>query len=77
MELTQDDAKVIGLGKVLYKGKIYRIRNLTPRECGRFMGVPDEKIDRLEAIHCNSTLYKQFGNSIVVNVMEEMFKRLF
>ena len=77
MELANSETKVIGLGKVLYKDKVYRIRNLTPRECGRFMGVSDNQIDRLEAIHCNSTLYKQFGNSIVVNVMEEMFRRIF
>lgn len=54
----------------------YRIRKLTPRECGRLMGVFDEDIDKMAAVNSNMQLYKQFGNSIVVDVMCAMFKNL-
>jgi DNA (cytosine-5)-methyltransferase 1 len=54
----------------------YRIRKLTPRECGRLMGVSDEDIDKMAAVNSNTQLYKQFGNSIVVDVMFAMFKNL-
>lgn len=54
----------------------YRIRKLTPRECGRLMGVSDEDIDKMEAVNSNSQLYKQFGNSIVVDVLCAIFKQL-
>ncbi len=54
----------------------YRIRKLTPRECGRLMGVSDEDIDKMAAVNSNMQLYKQFGNSIVVDVMCAMFKNL-
>ena len=54
----------------------YRIRKLTPRECGRLMDVSDEDITKMEAVNSNSQLYKQFGNSIVVGVMAAMFKNL-
>lgn len=54
----------------------YRIRKITPRECGRLMGVSDEDIDKMAAVNSNTQLYKQFGNSIVVDVMCAMFKNL-
>lgn len=54
----------------------YRIRKLTPRECGRLIGVSDEDIDKMSAVNSNTQLYKQFGNSIVVDVMCAMFKNL-
>lgn len=57
--------------------KVYgRIRKLTPRECGRLMGVSDEDISKMAAVNSNTQLYKQFGNSIVVDVMCAMFKNL-
>lgn len=54
----------------------YRIRKLTARECFRLMGVKDEQFDRLHDIS-NTQLYKLAGNSIVVNVLEGIFKCLF
>lgn len=54
----------------------YRIRKLTPRECWRLMGVKDEQFDRLHGIS-NSQLYKLAGNSIVVDVLEAIFRNLF
>ena len=60
--------------KVLQVGSI--IRKLTPRECWRLMGVKDEQFDRLHDIS-NSQLYKMAGNSIVVDVLEAIFRNLF
>lgn len=54
----------------------YRIRKLTPRECGRLMGVSDEDISKMAVVNSNTQLYKQFGNSIVVDVMCAMFQNL-
>lgn len=54
----------------------YRIRKLTPRECGRLMDVSDEDISKMAAVNSNTQLYKQFGNSIVVDVMCAMFRNL-
>ena len=54
----------------------YAIRNLTPRECGRLMGVTDEDIDKMMKVNSKTQLYKQFGNSIVVDVMCAMFLNL-
>ena len=54
----------------------HRIRRLTPKECGRLMGVSDDDITKMANVNSNTQLYKQFGNSIVVDVMCEMFKNL-
>lgn len=54
----------------------YRIRKLTPRECGRLMGVSDEDISKMAEVNSNTQLYKQYGNSIVVDVMCTMFRNL-
>ena len=40
------------------------------------MDVSDEDITKMQDVNSNSQLYKQFGNSIVVAVMVEMFKNL-
>ena len=53
-----------------------RIRKLTPRECWRLMGFLDEEFDRVKGIS-NSQLYKQAGNSIVVNVLSALLSQLF
>ncbi len=55
---------------------IYRIRKLTPRECGRLMYVSDSNITKILSVVSNSQAYKQFGNSIVVLVMVAMFSNL-
>lgn len=54
----------------------YRIRKLTPKECWRLMGFKDEQFLKAKEVCSNNQLYKQAGNSIVVNVMEEIFKNL-
>lgn len=46
-----------------------RIRKLTPKECFRLMGFSDENFEATEKMVSNSQLYKQAGNSIVVDVL--------
>ena len=53
-----------------------RIRKLTPRECWRLMGFDDEDFDKASKINSNTQLYKQAGNSIVVNVLEAILSNL-
>lgn len=53
-----------------------RIRRLTPRECFRLQGFPDEYFDRAAAVNSDSQLHKQAGNSVTVNVIYEIAKRL-
>lgn len=55
---------------------LYRIRKLTPRECFRLMGFSDSDFDKIKGIS-NTQLYKMAGNSIVVNVLEGIFRELF
>lgn len=51
-----------------------RIRKLTPKECFRLMGFYDEDFSKAEQVPTSNTqLYKQAGNSIVVDVLEEIF----
>ena len=82
--------------------KIYRIRKLTPRECGRLMACRDSDIDAIYNYPLvqdangtwvlpngmteqdakrlkisESQMYKMFGNSIVVSVLEAIFTQLF
>lgn len=53
-----------------------RIRKLTPKECWRLMGFDDEDFEKAEAVNSNTQLYKQAGNSIVVDVLEHLFRKL-
>lgn len=65
-------------------GKVYgghtgwRIRKLTPRECGRLMDCDDMTIDKMIAAGIPKTrLYKLYGNSIVISVLYHIFRTLF
>lgn len=53
-----------------------RIRKLTPKECWRLMGFDDEDFEKASQVNSNTQLYKQAGNSIVVNVLEGILKNL-
>jgi len=67
----------LGSNTGLYLENTYRIRKLTPLECFRLMGFDDEDYYILkENGISNSQIYKMAGNSIVVNVLEEIFKVL-
>lgn len=60
------------------KGKKFRIRKLTPRECFRLMGVDDKDIDTMQASGISqSAQYKLAGNSIVVDVLYHLFRKMF
>lgn len=54
----------------------YRIRKVTPKECWRLMGFSDEDFDKASKVNSNRQLYKQAGNSIVVQVLEAVFKEM-
>jgi DNA (cytosine-5)-methyltransferase 1 len=56
----------------------YRIRKLTPRECFRLMGVDDKDIDTIQGAGIsNSQMYKMAGNSIVVDTLYHLFRKMF
>lgn len=67
-------------GVIDLKNGKYRI--LTEKECWRLMGFDDKDFLNAEKEHprrnnfLNTTLYHQAGNSIVVNVLEELFDKL-
>ena len=73
---TLTEAMGMGGGQVPVHTYGVRIRKLTPRECWRLMGFTDEEFDRVHGIS-NSQLYKQAGNSIVVNVLSALLSQLF
>ena len=54
----------------------FRIRKLTPLECFRLQGFPDELFYKAQEVNSNSQLYKQAGNSVTVNVIEAIANRL-
>lgn len=54
-----------------------RIRKITSREAMRLMGLKDIQIDRIkEFLPSKSAQYKLAGNSIVVNVLQDIFKNI-
>lgn len=55
----------------------YIPRRLTPKETWRLMGVNDEDIEKASQLMSNTSLYKQSGNSIVVQVLEAIFRQWF
>jgi len=59
-------------------GDIYliRIRKLIPKECWRLMGFTDEDFEKAEKVNSNTQLYKQAGNSIVVNCLMAIFSQM-
>lgn len=59
-----------------YRLPNHRIRKLTPLECWRLMGFSDEDFDKASKVNSNTQLYKQAGNSIVVNVLEAILSQL-
>lgn len=62
--------------KVNDDGK-YVPRRLTPKETWRLMGVNEEDIEKASQLISQTSLYKQSGNSIVVPVLEAIFRQWF
>lgn len=82
---TYPTLKATDTNRGIYKVSNLRIRKLTPRECWRLMGFAihnedgtfdDTCFDRAQEVNSNTQLYKQAGNSIVVNVLQAIFKNL-
>lgn len=63
-------------GVLLDDGREVVIRKLTPKECFRLQGFPDEYFDRASQVCSDSQLYKQAGNSVTVPVIYEIARRL-
>lgn len=53
-----------------------KIRKVTPKECWRLMGFTDDDYEKAEKVNSETQLYRQAGNSIVVNVLEAIFKEM-
>ncbi len=60
----------------IYKNTDLRIRKLTPKECWRLMGFDDSDFEKAEKVNSSTQLYKQAGNSIVVNVLMAILEEL-
>lgn len=58
-----------------YKNNL-KIRKLTPKECWRLMGFDDEDFNKASKVNSNTQLYKQAGNSIVVQCLEAILNNL-
>src|SRR5699024_5723266 len=52
------------------------VRKLTPKECFRLQGFPDEYFHKAQLVNSDTQLYKQAGNSVTVNVIYEIAKKL-
>lgn len=61
---------------VLVDDETIQIRKLTPKECWRLQGFTDKQFERAAAVNSNSQLYKQAGNAVTVNVVEEIGKHI-
>ena len=67
-----------GEGIKILQNNDYRIRKLTPLECWRLMGFRDIDYYAAKSVEISDAqLYKQAGNSIVVTVLEAIFRNLF
>lgn len=64
-------------GVFIQDGKEYVIRKLTPKECMRLQGVPDEYTDRLiQAGISDSQIYKAAGDGLSVPIAKEIGERI-
>lgn len=72
---TLQAAMGLGGGNIPLTYTSFRIRKLTPRECWRLMGFKDKYFDRVKGVS-NTQLYKQAGNSIVVDVLKAIFEEM-
>lgn len=63
--------------KVMERQEQIRIRKLTAKECFRLMDFDDADYDASATVNSESQLYKQAGNSIVVNVLVAIFGQMY
>lgn len=53
-----------------------RIRKLTPLECWRLQGQPDENFYKAQQVNSNSQLYKEAGNSVAIPMFDAVAKEI-
>ena len=70
-EITVKQAK-----EIIKSGNKLNMRRLTPKTCWRLMGFDDKDYEKASKINSDTQLYKQAGNSIVVNILVEIFLNL-
>ena len=61
---------------VVDDGSSVRIRMLSAKECFRLMGFDDSDFEKAKSVVSDRQLYKQAGNSIVVNVVQSIIQSL-
>lgn len=49
-----------------------RIRKLTPKECWRLQGFPEQSFEAAQEVNSDTQLYKQAGNAVTVNVIKAL-----
>lgn len=70
---------IVTSGGGLHEVKILdksNVRRLTPKECFRLMGFSDSDYEKAHSVCSDTQLYKQAGNSIVVDVLEAVLNEL-
>lgn len=72
--LSTDGSSPKHNNRVIEQG--FKIRKLTPKEYWRLMGFSDDDFEKARKVNSNTQLYKQAGNSIVVPVLEAIFKQM-
>lgn len=76
--LSQTLKTSIEVGTLEINGNNFRIRKLTPKECGRLMGFQDKDTDDMFQVGLtNATLYHCYGDSIVVTVLIGIIGKLY
>lgn len=75
LKITQEPNDEFPLFKI--SDKFYNLRIITPREAYRLMGFTDQDFDKAKEVATEGTLYHTAGNSIVVQVLEAIFKELY
>lgn len=77
VEVRTDGSSPKHNNRVIVGGSSVRIRRLTPRECWRLQGFPDEYFDKAKAAGISdSQLFKVAGNAVTVNVARAIGERL-
>lgn len=75
--LTNQDRHGVLINKEIESGcKEISIRKLTPKECWRLQGFSDAQYEKAAAVNSNSQLYKQAGNAVTVNIVEEIGRHI-
>lgn len=52
------------------------VRKLTPKECFRLQGWPDDYFEKAQFVNSDSQLYKQAGNGVTVSVIKAIAEKL-